>query len=217
MEHWLDIVLWVHIAGGSVAVASGLVAILSRKGGGLHRGVGKAYFGGMTIVFITAVILGLAHWNPFLLLVGVFSFQLVVFGYRSLYHKQLHRKKVPRLDYLIVGVAGFGDICLIGLGGWWLSGGQTMGAVAIVFGIIGLLFTRRVYRKFNSPPVDKKHWLKGHLSGMMGGYIATVTAVLVVNVQIGGLNWLLWLFPTIVLTPVIFYYNRKHSRPRSEG
>ena len=41
---------------------------------------------------------------------------------------------------------------------------------------------------------------------MMAGTIATITAVMVVNVSMNPV-WLPWLLPTIVITPLITWWN----------
>ena len=43
---------------------------------------------------------------------------------------------------------------------------------------------------------------------MMGGTIAVITAVLVVNVELEPI-WIWWVLPTALITPVIFWWNRK--------
>jgi|TARA_B100000929_G_scaffold281854_1_gene261253 hypothetical protein len=43
---------------------------------------------------------------------------------------------------------------------------------------------------------------------MMAGTIATVTAVLVVNVATDPV-WIAWIAPTVVITPFIFYWNKR--------
>ena len=48
IETFLSIMLVIHIAGGTIALLSGLVAMLTEKGSKLHRLAGKIYFGGMT-------------------------------------------------------------------------------------------------------------------------------------------------------------------------
>ena len=56
-----------------------------------------------------------------------------------------------------------------------------------------------------------KERIATHLARMLGGLIATITAVIVVNFRTDnvGLSVLSWLGPTIVLVPVIFYWARK--------
>ena len=51
---------------------------------------------------------------------------------------------------------------------------------------------------------------------MMAGTIATVTAVLVVNVATDPV-WIAWIAPTVVITPFIFYWNKKLCRRASKS
>ena len=53
----LKTLLAIHVAGGSVALASMLMPLFSRKGGSLHRKAGWVFVGGMTLVSMTAFIL----------------------------------------------------------------------------------------------------------------------------------------------------------------
>jgi uncharacterized membrane protein len=46
--------LWTHIAGGAAGIATGAIAIASRKGGKIHRAVGKAFFGVMLVCYVVA-------------------------------------------------------------------------------------------------------------------------------------------------------------------
>jgi hypothetical protein len=43
---------------------------------------------------------------------------------------------------------------------------------------------------------------------MLAGTIAVITAVLVTNVNIEPV-FILWILPTILITPLIFWWNRK--------
>lgn len=49
--------LWVHIAGGMVALAAGVTAVATRKGGPLHALSGTWFFGSMLLLGVTAAIL----------------------------------------------------------------------------------------------------------------------------------------------------------------
>jgi uncharacterized membrane protein len=50
-------ILWIHIAGGLIALVSGGVAVAARKGGRLHMLAGTAFFGSMLVLGISASIL----------------------------------------------------------------------------------------------------------------------------------------------------------------
>ena len=65
-------------------------------------------------------------------------------------------------------------------------------------------------------------WLKKHISGMLGSYIAMVTALVVVNAQnIPGLNQLpvivAWLLPTVIGAPLIARVVRKWVPVKKSG
>ncbi len=53
----LKTLLAIHVAGGSVALASMLLPLFSKKGGSLHRKAGWVFVGGMTVVSVTAFVL----------------------------------------------------------------------------------------------------------------------------------------------------------------
>src|SRR5580692_11992297 len=119
MERFLGIILVLHIIGGSTALVSGLLAMLTKKGGKNHRLSGKFYFGGMTAVFISAIILSIGHHSPFLLMVGFFSYYAVVRGYRILSLKKLGRgQQAKPLDWMIMAVAA---VFILGLLWWGIS------------------------------------------------------------------------------------------------
>ena len=46
---------------------------------------------------------------------------------------------------------------------------------------------------------------------MLAGTIATVTAALVVNVDTEPV-WLAWILPTVLMTPLIVWWNRRVTR-----
>jgi hypothetical protein len=65
-----------------------------------------------------------------------------------------------------------------------------------------------------------RNWLGLHIGGMLGSYIAIITAVLVVNAPripvLSDINALwIWFTPTFVGTPLIFLVGRKYKRPKS--
>jgi hypothetical protein len=56
------------------------------------------------------------------------------------------------------------------------------------------------------------NWLRFHLTGQGGSYIAMTTAVLIVNV--GTASWWAWILPTIIGSPVIAWITREVSLGR---
>ena len=53
----MSILMWVHIAGGCLALASGAAAVVGRKGSWLHVQAGTSFFASMLVLGVTASIL----------------------------------------------------------------------------------------------------------------------------------------------------------------
>jgi len=199
IEKVLTGMLVLHIAGGTFALISGLVAMLTLKGSKIHRLAGKIYFWAMTAVFVGALFTAIGHHKDFLLMVAFFSYYMTVRGYRILSLKKLPQgqKAVP-LDWLITIISGIFILALIGWGSWGVFKGVNMGIVAIAFGITGMTFFISDVKSFFYPPKEKMHWWYGHISSMGGSYISAVTAFVVVNIQLPQFQWVLWILPGII-------------------
>jgi hypothetical protein len=219
MDLLFKIILAIHIGGGTASLLAGLVALIVRKGRNTHRLAGKIFFWGMTIVFITAIYMSIAHNIPFLFMVGFFGYQLVLSGYRALHYKKLFRgQPVKPLDWAIIITAGIVDAAMIG---WGIIQvyvfNNSFGIVAIVFGITGLSFVFRDYYHFKKGSLDKNTWLYKHISGMIGGYIAAITAFSVVNFSNDVPVLLVWLAPTALGTPLIIGFTISYKKKFSKG
>ena len=198
-EKFLSLALAIHIAGGTIALLSGLVAMLTLKGSKIHRLAGKIYFCGMTAVFVGAVIVAIGHRKDFLLMVGFFSYYMTVRGYRILFLKKLHHgQKASALDWFIIFVSALFILALLGWGLWGMTKGNGMAIVAFSFGAIGTSLLIGDVRKFISPPTDKMHWWYGHIASMGGSYISATTAFVVVNIELPQFQWILWLLPGLI-------------------
>ncbi|TXH24352.1 MAG: hypothetical protein E6Q96_10410 [Cyclobacteriaceae bacterium] len=198
-EKLLSYMLVLHIAGGTVALLTGLGAMLTTKGSKPHRLFGKIYFWGMTAVFVGALFTAIGHGRDFLLMVAFFSYYMTVRGYRILSQKKLHRgQKATPVDWAFALVSGLFIVALIGWGTWALVKGDTMGVVGIVFGLIGSNFLFQDVKSFIRQPTEKMHWWYGHISSMGGSYISAVTAFVVVNIQLPQFQWVLWLLPGVI-------------------
>lgn len=60
-------------------------------------------------------------------------------------------------------------------------------------------------------------WLKKHISGMLGSYIAMVTALIVVNYQNLPLlntmpSWVTWILPTLIGIPLVAMVQQKYKK-----
>ena len=217
MDALFKTLLGVHIAGGGTALIAGFIAMLNVKGGPVHRTAGKFYFWGMTVACVAALYLSIAHPNPFLLMVAVFSYQLVAIGYRSLYLKKLFTGTVkPKpVDWLIGIVPALFNISIIIWGIYKITEGNNFGIIGIVFGAIGMMYAYNWLKQFFILHKEKQHWLFSHLQGFGAAYIASVTAFLVVNINFLP-PLLIWLSPgavgAVLITLTSIKYKRKFSR-----
>jgi hypothetical protein len=55
----MNVLVWVHIAAGSLALLAGAVAISARKGGRLHARSGTGFVAAMLLLWVTATVLHL--------------------------------------------------------------------------------------------------------------------------------------------------------------
>jgi uncharacterized membrane protein len=74
-----------HIAGGTVGLVAGTVALFSRKGGWLHRTAGTVFFISMLVMAVFAIYLSIVRPGQlFNLFGGTFAFYLVATGWMAI-------------------------------------------------------------------------------------------------------------------------------------
>lgn len=219
----IEILLLIHVASGVVALISAFIAVGVSKGGKAHRRVGVVFFYSMLAVGITAIPVTFVRPNPFLFFIALFSFYMAFAGYRR-GRKRHVDATIDRFAAWLMLVFG---VVMIGYGVFMVAAGDSLGWALASFGALGLTFGIEDAVKA-SKTVAHADRVRVHLSRMLGGTIATITAVLVQQVSPLVQNPLaevaLWLGPTVVLVPVIFLWNfriiktgkyRIISRPRT--
>jgi hypothetical protein len=187
--------LWTHVAAGVAALVAGVVALATEKGGRRHRQAGRVYVAAMAVVVATVLplfALDPTFFRAFLLLIAVFSGYFAFSGYRELARKR------PSDDPAAVDWAAAVAVvaACVALGAWGVTlvaAGDSLGVVMAVFGGIGGALGASDLRAYWRGA--DRSWLVGHLSRMVGGYIATVTAVSVVNLGMVP-DVVAWLWPT---------------------
>src|SRR5580658_10290312 len=227
---YLRVLLALHISCGIVGFLCAPVALATAKGGKTHRRRGTVYFRAMTGVAITALILSFALPVFFLAMVAVFSFYSAFAAYRILYLKDLYKGARPKatdwlaavvtvLSSLLLFLMGFLQPELMGVGVIRIAG-QTVSIVSIVFGLIGMRMGLGSIHGFIKPSGEKMFWWFGHMQGMIGSYIAAMTAFSAVNLTHWfGPAWWVWLWPTIVGVPAIAMwtaYYKKQFLPKTK-
>lgn len=207
LEEWT---LWLHIAGGIVALLAGVGALVTTKGSLRHRQTGKVFLVSMGVVVGTVFILLPLDPTPFraiLALVAIFSGYLAFSGYRALSRKRPAQTAHP-MDWT---AAGSVILACLGLSAWgisWFLDGRSFGFVMLVFGGIGVAFGTIDLHQFRTR--NAEGWMVNHLQRMIGAFIATVSAVSAVNLT-SLLGITAWLWPTALGVPLIYYWSKKYS------
>ncbi len=198
-----SVLLALHIGAGSLALLTAAIAVFTPKGEKWHIMSGRVYAIAMALVFLTAVPLALLGASIFLLLIAFFSLYLVFAGWRFARNRRGHPHAVDWAATAIVLTTGLGMGVYAGmLAGSGDSQWITMtvfAGIAVALGVVdGLYHLQR--RATGGRRISR------HLTGMLAGTIATITAVLVVNVETNP-PWLAWILPTLVITPFITWWN----------
>ena len=201
----MGILLSIHILAGTIALLCAALAVSSEKGKKFHVLSGRTYFWCMVGIFLTAIPMSIINSNTFLFLIAIFSFYLAFAGMRF----AKNRKGIATtIDWIAVSL-----MILSGLGMWALAityfiSDNSQYITLLVFGFIALALGYGDYRSHKNKAATGKERIAKHLTNMMAGTIAVITAVLVVSVNVKPI-WIWWVLPTVVITPIITYWNKK--------
>ncbi len=203
METLVTVLLIVHIAAGTLALLCGFAALLSRKGQRVHLFSGRLFFYAMLVIGGSAIALSVFRPNTFLLLIAFFALYQNLNGYRAIKNKSLRPTWIDWVITIIGFVAGVrmlveGNVVL-----WVFGSISTFLAIGDTISHIQLLRGRQQ---------PKNAWLLRHIGMMMGAYIATFTAFVVVNISYPALPWVPWLAPTVLGVPVMIWFQRKYVK-----
>jgi len=206
-----DVVLAFHVAGASVALVSGALPILSRKGGRLHRRSGRLFTASLSLGVVAAFALSLMTGNRLLLTISVLTGFLMLTGLRAAAFRRGARD--PGAGALrCPGAIDWGAALLLaGFGVWLLCASlHPADVTGLFFGAGSLLVAGRHVRVLRALHPD---WLLVHLGGMGGAYLATVTAFLVVNVHFLP-KPVVFILPVLFGSALITRASLRRARPR---
>jgi len=206
--------LILHIFAGSFGLIAGTIVVCTKKGNDFHKFVGNIFFYSMLFAGASALILSILKTNNFLFIVGVFTIYMVLTGKSFLFYLKNKLNKIRTLDKVIFATMSLTVLTFIALGVKLALVRNSFAIVYFVFAFISWQFLKTDYSFSKSNIQKRKDILALHLQRMMGAYIASTTAFLVVNVkyipfEIPGFIW--WLLPTAILTPLIFKWSKKYS------
>lgn len=200
---WIETsLLVIHIIAGFSALAVGTSILIVKKGNELHRKLGLLFFYAMATVGISAVIMSTYRDSLFLFCIGIFSLFQIHFGKQSIQNKSL---KPTFFDHIVTLIGIANGIVMVMQGN----------VVLLVFGIIQLQLCFTVVwtaiKLARKEKIHPKAWLRQHIGMMMGSYIATFTAFMVVNLNDVQPQWIVWLGPTALLVPLMQFWTYKFT------
>ena len=210
------ILLIVHIIAGFAALTAAVVATITKTLDVAHRWhvySGTVFFWGMVVIFLTAIPLAIIRPNTFLFLIAILSFYFALAGWRY----ATHRRGSPRpLDWVSASVMALAAGIMIMFGVFLLSRRNTNGITMMILGGIGAALSIADVRTLQHGGAKGPERIAQHLTMMLAGTIATITAFVVTNFTMQP-AFILWLAPTVVITPIIIVWNRRiraGKRPR---
>ena len=220
MKTFLTLTLYLHIAAGFIALATGLVPMFAKKGGKAHILWGTVYFWAMFLVAFTALLRFQMQMRLiFLAAIAIFSFYNTFTGVRLIQRKE--SLKASWLDYfasIVAIMCAFAMLYFAFMG--YQKGDRFLSILFLVFGVAIFAMSFEDLRVFmgkkvindEGKPVQIRYWFQNHISRMGGSYIATVTAFLVVNnpPYIPGL--VVWIAPGVIGGIIISFVRRSYHK-----
>ena len=201
----VKIIITIHILAGTIALLCAALAVSSKKGKRLHVLSGRAYFWSMATIFLTAIPMSIISSNIFLFLIAIFAFYLAFAGMRF----ARNRKGIATtLDWIAVSLTILSGLGMLILSAIFFSNDDSQYIVLLVFGFLAITLGYADFKSYKNNTATGKERISRHLSNMMGGTIAVITAVVVVNPPFEP-EWVWWVLPTALITPVIFWWNKK--------
>lgn len=230
METIAQILLYIHITIGFASLILFIIPIISRKGGKLHRRIGKLYVLGMWVVVSTAAILsiydlfiGKINQGIFLGFISCLSARPLWYGIAILKEKKNISNSYIRIKLILDSILLFIGILLVIYGILLQSRGEGTGVLMLIFGGLGITTLSDVKKGLKGIP-DGNNWIQTHLIGMMISGITAYTAFFV----FGGNSYLRayldgywgvipWILPTIIGFPIIKYWKRKYASKQKKS
>lgn len=198
------ILIIAHAALGGLSLVSGFLAAITKKGHKSHIFSGRIFYYSLGSSILLSLIAANMpnHYNPFLFSVGIFSGYFIIIGKRAIQYKSpSHSFDIDRIIHIVMLVSCIMMVIVP------ILVSKSFHIVAGVFGFVGLIFAIRNLIDLRNSDQVRKNWLKMHIGNISGGYIASVTAFVVVNNFLPGVYS--WFVPGMIGGIFIFYNIRK--------
>ena len=201
----MQYLLVAHIFAGCISLIAAVFAVVSSKGKQAHILAGRTYFWGMAVIFLTAIPMSISSSNVFLFLIAIFSFYL---AYAGMKFARNRTGTANLFDWVAVGLMVFSGLAMWFLALVYFMNNNSQYITLTIFGFIAISLGYMDFRSYRNKSAIGKQRIARHLTNMLAGTIAVITAVLVTNLSIEPV-FILWILPTIIIFPLIFWWNRK--------
>jgi len=224
-----QIVLFIHVVAGFITLASGVMSMVTRKGGKNHRRWGLVFFWSMAIITVSSwITVFFFRFNPFLFGVSILAMYMTFTGYRVVFRKRgANGQNATIMDWVAVGLATISALylaiwgALVAMGNVVIGWSSTFGFLAIA--LAGFILYTAIWedvRAFRRPITDKQWWWYYHMERMLGAFIGAVTAFIVQRMGdsavLGDFSWVFWVLPGVIggfgITYWVGYYRRKFNK-----
>ncbi len=192
-----EILIQIHGLSGIIVFIVGLLQILLKKGGKIHRYLGLIYVVTWFFLVLTGGLIG----SYMILLLGVFGFYFVLSGYRFAKLKKIPTELFDKA-LIIVGIL-VGVWILISAVRLFILGNVTFGIIFTVFGLLFTFTTVQDYQQFILKQKKdklfglKQFWYFEHFGRMYISYLAALTAFSALQ-NVFGVELLNWVLPTVL-------------------
>lgn len=218
METALTLLRFTHVGFAILALLTFWIPLVVRKGGGLHRRVGRIYVWCMIGAAITA--LGITPlrlmertrdaWPMTVLLAfaGLVALSAATLGTRVLKERS---RRGPSASFGQLSLAVLLVVASVSFFAYSVVTHFVLGAVLSPLGALLGLRQWRILR--SSPDTASRWWLEAHIGQMLGSCIATLTAAVVNNAtRLFGIGaYWVWLVPLASLLPVLILMKRRYA------
>ena len=168
--------LIIHILAGTLALMAAVSAVVASKGKKVHIIAGRIYFWGMTIIFLTAIPMSIVSGKVFLFLIAIFSFYLAYAGMRF----ARNRTGIANIfDWVAVGLMILSGMVMWCLAIYYFINNNSQYITLIIFGFIAISLGYTDFRGYRNKSAIGKQRIARHLTNMLAGTIAVITAVFV--------------------------------------
>ena len=224
MEIVSKAILAIHIFCGFFGLIVFWIPVIVKKGGNIHRKVGKLYVFLMWIVVITSIYLsvenfmeGAYQFAAFLGFIAVITANPLWYGIEILKHKKGLPKSYQYQHMAFNTFIVLVSIALLAYGIYLQAKG--FGVLMVIFGVLGILSGGDIIKMYKTPEKLSNPIIE-HIEGMLISGIAAHTAFAV----FGGGNffqelltgyWMVlpWVAPGIIGGLLIRKYKRKYLKP----